>query len=139
MTGDTHGGEPVPDRRVNPDRRRNGPVSLKAAILSIAAILGALVAIWTQAPALWTAVGWVTPSQAGRIHMTQERRTEELEDQLEGQLKSIEDLIICDKYDVELTELLARQQAGDESVQVRERIMRLRELRRRRDCARFDE
>lgn len=127
------------DRRRLPDRRKPGPVTPKAAILSAAAIIGALLAIWQTAPELWESLGWVTPAEAGRAHGIIERRFQTSEEGLEEKLSTIEDLIICDKYDAELETLLAAQQAGDDRVQTAERISRLRELRRRRDCARFDE
>lgn len=101
-------------------------------LLTGAGVVAAITTIVTQGETLAHRYGW-------RSAASVDAAIAEVQAAAEEQYKSLEDLLRCGNYDEELNMLLRAQRNGDDSVETEERIRRLRELRRNRNCSRFDE
>lgn len=89
--------------------------------------IGAAAAIITAAVSFWPTLGWVTPNQHDEDFET-----------TKGEVAEFRDEYRCDKTKAELLDRLAQQRAGDDSVEITERIRELRERLVTLKCSRFE-
>jgi hypothetical protein len=86
-----------------------------------------LVALWaTLNP--WPYIGWTTPNQHDADYL-----------EIAEDIKDFRDEWKCDEYEEELIELLEDVKAGDDSVETKREIERIREKIEKIKCDRFDD
>lgn len=97
-------------------------------IVGSATGVSAIIALATAAPVFWNDYGWITPAQHEQDLTAAGDDIREFRDEWK-----------CDEYEEELVELLKRQQAGDDSVELKRLIERIREKMDDIDCSRFED
>jgi len=106
---------------------------------AILGVIATLAAIGTAGNQFWPTIGWTTPNahaaDVERLASEAEDATQEILDAI----KESQDEWKCDEYDEELTDLLEKQEAGDDSIELERTIEKIREAMQRRDCARFED
>ena len=103
-------------------------------LVQVAASVTAIGVITSTVPGLWDNFGWMTPvAHASDITEMKDKQQAEYETILDAINKNF-DAWQCDEWDEEMEGLL-----GSESPADLERLERLRKLRDRRSCERFDE
>ena len=95
---------------------------------AIISVVAASLAVIVGANQAWPIVGWTTPNQhdADIIAFT-------------GDVKEFRDEWKCDEYEEELIELLKLQATGDNSIETRRKVERLREKIDKLNCQRFND